>query len=68
MRKNDADEVEDSNAPLSLDSIVKVTQHAVTMRKTPGKSTLKVDSVPKGIPLFCYDCFNFLFTILFTSD
>lgn len=44
---DDADE--DINAPFGLDSIVKVTQHAVTMRKTPGKSTVKVDSVPKGI-------------------
>jgi hypothetical protein len=43
------EEEEESNVPLGLDTIVKLTPHAVTMRKTTGKSTVKVDSVPKGI-------------------
>ena len=41
---DDDDADEESNTPFGLDSIVKVAQHAVAMRKTPGKST-----VPKGI-------------------
>ena len=45
---DDDDADEESNTSFGLDSIVKVAQHAVAMRKTPGKST-----VPKGIqPIF----------------